>query len=191
MAKVTNNPTTGDLEGTLGGLVFYMRKGTHCARRRPVRRKKFTSAEKKNQSRFGQASAFAKTVLNDAAQKARYEQAAKATKGSAQNLAVSDFMHAPNLAEIDLSDYTGQSGESIRVRAEEGVLGAVAVKVIIADSGKSPVEQGAATLEDNGPWWSYTTQKQVSEDQPLWITITATDQPGNKTTKTLRHSTGR
>ena len=191
MAKVTNNPTAGDLEGAVGDLVFYIRKGTHCARRRPVRRKKFTSAEKKNQSRFGQASAFAKAVLSDAAQKARYEQAAKATKGSAQNLAVSDFMHAPNLAEIDLSDYTGQAGERIRVRVEEGVLGAVAVKVAIADSGRSTLEQGAATLEDSGPWWCYKTQKQVSEDQPLWITITATDQPGNKNTRTLRHSSGR
>ena len=191
MAKRRNNPLASDFHGKVGDLVFYTRKGKPCVRRAPVRHKKFTPAEKKNQSRFGQASRYAKAVLIDAAQKARYEAAAKSTGASAQNLAVSDFMHSPNLVEIDLSEYTGRKGERIRVQAEEGVLGAAGVKIVIADRTKAVLEQGAAIQEKEGDWWSYTAQEELPLDQALWITATASDQPGNKTAKTVRHSTGK
>ena len=180
----------GDIQGVIGDLVFYQRKGKPCVRRRPVREKPFTRPEKKNQSRFGLAGRYGKAVLTDPVQKARYEKAAKGTQGSAQNLAVSDFMHFPKLTEIDLSGYTGRAGEVIRVRAEEGVLGAAGVKVVIADGAKAVLEQGDALVEADGLWWSYTAQKEVPPDQAVWVTVTANDQPGNRTTKTVRHSTG-
>jgi hypothetical protein len=190
MAKRRMNPVAGDIEGLVGDLVFYRRKGEPCVRRRPVREKPFTRAEKKNQSRFGSAGRYAKAVLTDPIQEARYEKAAKGTKGSAQNLAVSDFMRFPKLTEIDLSGYTGRVGEIIRVRAEEGVLGAAGVKVVIADRAKATVEQGDAVVEADGLWWAYAAQKELAPDQAVWITVTANDQPGNRTTKTVRHSTG-
>lgn len=191
MAKRRMNPLSGEFQGTIGDLVFYRRLGKPCVRRAPIRKKKFTAPERKNQSRFGMASRFANAVLKDPAQKARYQKAAEGSDRSAQNLAVSDFMHAPTLAEIDLSSYTGRAGERIRVRAEEGVLGAAAVDVSIADQAKALLEKGAAAVEKDGRWWSYTAQKELAPDEPVWITITASDQPGNRTTRTLRHSTGR
>ena len=72
---------------------------------------------------------------------------AEQTHCSAQNVAVSDFMRAPTLAEIDLSRYTGRAGQCIRVVAEEGKLGAAKVRVSIADRMKMVVEEGPATMD--------------------------------------------
>ena len=155
-----------------------------------MRQKGFTKAEKNNQSRFRLASKFAQAALTDPVQKARYEEAAKGTDGSAQNVAVSDFMMFPTLAEIDLTGYTGRAGELIKVRAEEGKVGAVEVTVVIADSAKATLEQGAAVMEKDGKTWIYAAQGELPPDQAVWITVTARDQPGNETTKTLRHTTG-
>src|SRR5258708_5280506 len=101
MARPRTNPAIGPVEGKVGDLVFYCWKGKPCVRRTPHREKPFTSAEVSNQSRFGLASKFAKATLTDPIQRARYEQAARGTDASAQNVAVSDFMHAPALTEID------------------------------------------------------------------------------------------
>jgi hypothetical protein len=190
MAKRIDNPAIENLHGKMGDLVFYLRKGVPCVRKAPVRTKKFTGPEKKNQSRFAQASKFASSVLSDPTQRARYEQAAQGTPATAQNLAVSDFTHSPTLSEIDLSGYTGAPGEAIRIKAEEGRLGAVAVKVVIGDSGKATLEQGAAVMEKDGFWWTYTSQKNLVPNEAVWITVTASDQAANKTSKSWRHSTG-
>ncbi len=180
----------GDIEGVIGDLVFYRRKGKPCVRRRPVRTKKFTGPEKKNQGRFAQASKFASAVLDDATHCVRYEQGAKQSGRSAQNLAVSDFLHAPAIVEIDVTGYTGRGGDRLRMRVEEGVVGAAEVKVVITDRAKSTLESGSAAVDPDGLWWTYLAQKDVPADQAIWITVTAVDQPGNKTTKVLRHSTG-
>jgi hypothetical protein len=189
MPKRRNNPLA-DFDGQLGRLVFYHFKGKPCVRRAPVREKEFTPPEVKNQSRFRLASQFATAVLTDPVQRARYEQAAQETAGSAQNLAVSDFMLAPTLAEIDLSRYTGRAGEFIKIVAQEGKLGAAEVKVVIADRAKAVVEEGLAAMENDGVSWWYPAKLDLPPDQPLWITVTAADQPGNRTTRSLRHTTG-
>ena len=41
---------------------------------------------------------------------------------------VCDFYHAPVVVEVDLSGYTGRAREFIRVRAEEGRIGAAEVR---------------------------------------------------------------
>jgi hypothetical protein len=190
MAKRIDNPLIPEVVGRVGKLVYYRRKGKPCVRRTPNRTAEFTDAEKKNQSKFGRASHFASAVLTDPTQKTRYERAAAGTDGSAQNLAVSDFMHDPVITEVDLSGFTGQAGEVIKIRAEEDVLGAAAVRVSIANRAKTILEQGNALVEKTGFWWSYSAQKTSAPDQAIWITVTASDQAGNKVVKTVRHVTG-
>jgi hypothetical protein len=143
-----------------------------------------------NQDRFRAASKFAHSTLTDPKQKARYSAAAAKTGSSAYNVAVSDFMHAPVITEVDLSGFTGRAGQFIRIRAEEKMIGAAAVQVVIADGTQAVLEQGAASLEKDGVTWWYTAQQEIPPDRSLWITITAVDQPGHRTSKTLRHVTG-
>jgi hypothetical protein len=190
MAKRHINPSVGDIAGKIGDLVFYCRKGKPCVRKAPTRETPRTAAEEASQSRFRLAALYARAVLTDPVQKARYEQAASGTDLSAQNVAVSDFMKFPTLAEIDLSRCSGRAGEFIRIRAEEGKIGAAGVQVSLADGARAIVEQGAARLESDGVTWWYATQTDLPPDQVLWVTVTASDQPGNRTSKTLRHTTG-
>src|SRR5579862_171226 len=189
MAKRRINPSLGDFTGTIGKLVHYTRNGKPLIRRVPVRKKPFTRPELKNQSRFRQAQTFAHSVLTDPLQRARYDEAAVGLDASGYNMAVSDFFHAPVVAEVDLSAYTGRTGEGIRIRAEEGRVGAVEVRVRIVDGADALVEQGIASRETDGVTWLYMAQRDIESNQRLSITITASDQPGNRTTKTLRHLT--
>jgi hypothetical protein len=158
MAKSVPNPSTGNLKGRIGKLVYYELHGKPCVRSVPDRKEPPTSAEKNNQNRFRAASKFAHFTLSDPKQKARYLEAGAKTGSSAYNVAVSDFMHAPVITEVDLTGYTGRAGQSIRILAEERMIGAMAVNVVIADQSKVLLEQGAAKVEDNGLTWSYAAQ---------------------------------
>lgn len=190
MAKSIPHPSSSNLQGRIGNLVFYQLKGKPCVRSVPHRSGSPTPAEQNNQHRFAAASKFAHFTLTDSTQKERYAKAAAKTRSSAYNVAVSDFMHSPAITEVDLTGYTGRAGQSIRVRAEEKMIGATAVNVVIADRTKALLEQGAARVEDNGVTWVYVAQQDTPPDQCLWITVTAEDQPGNRSSKTLRHVTG-
>jgi hypothetical protein len=190
MAKRRINPSIGDVTGTIGNLVHYERNGQLLTRRTPVRQKPFKPAELANQNRLRLAAQFAAAVLSDAGQRARYQRAASGTDASAQNIAVSDFFHSPVVTEADLSTYTGRAGEFIRIRVEEGRIGAAEVTLAIADRAKTVLESGSAFVTDDAVTWWYAAQKDLPPDQPLWITITAVDQPLNRTTKVVRHFTG-
>jgi len=89
-----------------------------------VREEPPTPGEIKSQSRFKLASKFAAAALSDPTQRARYEEVAQKTNRSANNVAGSDFLRAPTLAEVDLSQYTGRPGQTIKVVAVEGAIGA-------------------------------------------------------------------
>ena len=156
----------------------------------PTREKPFTAAELHNQTRFRLAQMFAAAVLTDPRQRARYAQAAAGLDASAHNIAVSDFYHPPIVADVDLSGYTGRAGEFIRIRAEEGRIGAAQVRVTIGGRAETPLEEGNASMETDGVTWWYPAQRDLEPDQPLWITVMAIDQPGNRTTKTVRHLSG-
>jgi hypothetical protein len=92
--------------------------------------------------------------------------------------------------ELDLTGYTGRAGQFIRIRAEKKKFGAAAVNVVIADGTEAVLEQGAASAEDDGITWRHAAQQDIAPDRPLWITVTAQDQAGHRTRKTLRHVTG-
>jgi hypothetical protein len=190
MAKPVSNASAGKLKGRIGGLVHYELNGKPFVRSVPHRQAPPTSAEEDNQHRFRAASKFGHSTLTDPKQKARYSEAAAKSGSTAYNVAVSDFMHSPVITEVELTGYTGRAGQFIRIRAEEKKIGAAAVNVVIADRTQAVLEQGAAYVENDGVTWWYTAQQEIPPDQSLWITVTAVDQPGHRTSKTVRHVTG-
>jgi hypothetical protein len=118
--------------------------------------------------------------MADTAAKTVYETKAKGTQVFA--LAVADFFNAPAVDEIDLSQYTGKAGETIHIRASDDfeVRG---VSVVIHDANGAVLEQGGAVAGGDGAW-TYTATTAVPTGQSVAIEVTATDRPGNKTTKT-------
>jgi hypothetical protein len=190
MAKSVPDPSGRKLKGRVGNFVYYELNGNTYVRTVPRREEPPTPAELRNQSRFRAAAKFAHATLTDPEQNARYAAAGSRCGSSAYNVAVSDFMRAPVITEVDLTGYTGQTGQSIRIRAEEKKIGASTVNLVIADSAKVVWEEGAATAEDDGVTWRYAAQRDLPADRSLWITVTAKDQPGNRTSKTVRHVTG-
>ena len=109
---------------------------------------------------------------------------------SAYNMAVSDYYHVPEVGDVDISGYQGKTGELIRVRVEEGRIGAAEVRVAIASPAETILEEGLAAMETDGLTWWYAAQRDLAPGQPLWITVTAFDQPGHRSNKTVRHVSG-
>ena len=93
--------------------------------------REFTPAQLAQQERFQEAAAYAK----DAAQtEAIYAEEAEGTAKSAYNVAMADWFHPPEVDEIDLTDYTGEVGETIRAKVADDVQVEVVSVVITTDA---------------------------------------------------------
>jgi hypothetical protein len=114
-----------------------------------------------------------------------YIQIAEQTGSTAYALAVADWYGAPKVLEINLDDWTGQPGETIRVKARDNVLVA-RVTLMIRDHDSQLVEMGEAVhSEAGGLWWTYTTQSQVSLTPFPHVQAIAFDLPGNRDSFTV------
>ena len=99
---------------------------------------------------------------------------------SAYTIAIADWFGAPKVLEMDLDGWTGQIGQTIRVKARDNIMVA-AVSVVIRDAQKNFLEMGEAVqAEDGGAWWNYTTQSLVELDPFPTVAAIAQDMPGNR-----------
>lgn len=184
MAESKNNIVTHGLSGKVGDiLVFSQRNGKTIVSRAPRERTTEPSPRQKEQTvKFQQAVIYAKAAMQDDVKKEMYSAAANPEKGvSAYNVAVADLLNAPHIEEINLSNYNGNIGDTIIVRATDDFQVAT-VRVIINKADGSLVEQGNAVLE--GVLWVYTATVENSNLAGDKITIQATDIPDNLTEKT-------
>ncbi|MBP1640241.1 MAG: hypothetical protein H6Q17_1824 [Bacteroidetes bacterium] len=179
MAESKNNIVTHGLSGTVGDmLVFRNRAGKTIVSAKPKERTGEPSeAQIKHQSRFQEATLYGKSVLADPTLKEEYK--AAAPEGvTAYNVAVSDFMHAPNIKEVNVSKYTGKTGDTIEVEVTDDFK-VMTVSVTIYNADGSEVEHGNAVQQVNEAKWLYTatiTNASLSGDK---IVIRAFDLPGN------------
>jgi hypothetical protein len=95
------------------------------------------------------------------------------------NVAVADFLNAPDIHRIDLSEYTGSAGENIRIMVDDDVT-VKSVKVEIRNADGSLVEEGDAT-QSAGSLWIYTAMQENDNLDGDKITVTVSDLPGNIT----------
>jgi hypothetical protein len=94
MAFVKNNPILAGASGKLGNLVYRQMNGKTIVQCAPVRTAPYNEAQKKQQGRFKEAMAYARTLLADPKVKAEYTARAKARHAglNAFNLAVSEYL---------------------------------------------------------------------------------------------------
>lgn len=185
MAKVKLNPVLEQFRGKVGDLVFKHYEGEVIVGRNPDRSGiQPTEAQLEHQARFRQAILYGKLVMADPDKKAFYEQAAKERRKPLFSLTVADFFNAPVLDEVDLSEYSGTVGDTIRVRAHDDFRVA-RLQVTISDLEGQVIESGEAVeTPPNGGHWVYNTTANAPEDSTVRITVMASDQPGGSSEAT-------
>jgi len=139
-------------------------------------RRAVTDPQKSHQDALREAVAYARFAESEEV----YINKARETGTTAYNLAIVDWLGAPKVLEINMDDWTGKIGQTIRVKARDNVMVA-RVEVMIRDANGNILEAGEAVqAEERSPWWNYTSQA-LSMMTPFPIVeATAQDLPGNK-----------
>lgn len=109
-----------------------------------------------------------------------YRRKARGTGATPYSLAFLDWLGAPRVLEINVDHWTGQPGQTIRVKARDNVLVAQ-VDLVIRDGQGRVLEMGEAVQESVGSaWWRYTTQSHVPLCPFPSVQAIAGDLPGNR-----------
>ncbi|ATA90845.1 hypothetical protein CGC56_00825 [Capnocytophaga canimorsus] len=183
MAESKNNIITHGLSGKVGNmLVFSQRNGKTIVSQKPTKKAITSEKVKEQMAKFQQATIYAKTALKNPTVKEEYQSVADKKQGvTAYNVAVADMLQAPKIEQIDLSAYTGQVGDTIKVRVYDDFKVA-SVSVHIYNSDGSLMEEGNAV--DNGLDWVYTVTQTNADLSGDKIVVRATDIPANTTEAT-------
>lgn len=178
MAKTINNTITHGVSGKFGDqIVFRQVNGKTLMCKSPISRGKTSAKQEQQQEKFKKASQYAKQALEDPVLSAEYALEAKRRKGlSAYNVAVADYLISPTIDKVDVSAYTGNVGEKIKIQAYDDYK-VEAVKVYIHTS-SSLVEEGEAILQ--GIEWIYTVQTENTNLSGSKITVKVIDTAGNE-----------
>ncbi len=180
MAKVRNNVVIRGLSGSFGDqmVIKIDKAGRTIVSNKPEfdENRVFTPAQQTQQERFREAITYAR----DAKDLQVYAEKAEGTPMTPANVAVADWFHAPEIKEINLSAWTGEAGQPIRILALDDVE-VNKVSVVITDENDVVLEQGLAEAEDGG-WWIYQTTMSVSGNPK--VLVAAEDLPGHITEMT-------
>jgi len=173
------------LHGKLGGLVFRRCGDKIIVTRLPkIRSRTPTPSEVAHRERFKLAAAYGSSVRADPAAKAIYLATARERQISLTALCVADYLKRPVVEDIDLSQYTGQPGGTIRITAKDN-FEVVGVEVAITTENGQLLEHGSATYDLITRTWVYKASASAPGSR-VSIEVTASDRPGNKTSRSMR-----
>ncbi|MDR2026182.1 MAG: hypothetical protein LBQ01_01320 [Prevotellaceae bacterium] len=181
MAKSKNNVVTYGLSGKVGDmLIFRQVDGKTVVSKIPERTKELSEKQIEHQHRFKRAVIYGKTAAETPGTKEIYEAVAAKRKKTPFIVAVADFFNAPEIENIDLSNYTGTPGDTIKVTVTDDVtVKSVSVSIINADG--STVEEGSAVADASGYVWTYTAVQNNDNLEGDKIVVAVSDLPGNLT----------
>lgn len=134
------------------------------------------NTEKSHQDDFSQATSYASFASNQE----EYIREAKSMGTTAYSIALTDWFGAPKVLEINVDNWTGEIGQTLRVKARDNFMVA-RVTVVIRDVEGKVLETGDAVQSAEGSaWWNYTTQSLVTMTPFPIVEAVAWDRPGNK-----------
>lgn len=178
MAQVKNNIIIQDVSGAIGKqIVLKCVNGKTILSKMPSMPTTRTPKQKAQSKRFKNASSYAKKSLLNPLLKELYTTEAK-RRGiiNAYNMALSDYMKAPEIKFVDTSAYTGsQIKEPITIEVNDNFK-VVEVRVTISHSDKIIEEGNAIFTKDLWQYFTTTLNKTLTGTK---ITITAIDRPQN------------
>lgn len=177
MAKSQNNVLTHGLSGKIGNLlVFRQRGGKTIVSSIPKKSTKVTEAQKQQRKKFQSAVLYGQSPEN----RELYEEKAAKKGRTSFHVAIADFLNAPDIEHIDVSNYTGKPGETIRIRVTDD-FAVKSVTVSITNADGSLVEEGAARPDAAGYEWTFTATQNNDNLEGDKIEIFVSDIPGNIT----------
>lgn len=187
MAHVTLNPILEQIRGQVGDLVFERYEDRVILSRKPEPSgQPATPAQAAHRERFRQAALHGTMVMADP--DARKAYAAEEQRKPVFSLTIADFFHAPEIAEVDVSDYHGARRDPIRIAATDD-FEVARVEVTITDPAGTVVESGAAVAERGH--WLYEATAAVAAGTAVRIEVRAYDRPGGVDTETVEAVTPR
>jgi len=180
MTEVNLNETIDGYRGAIGNLVFKKYKGRIIVCRKPRFTKPPSPLQIAERAHFKEAVAYAQSVKADPVARAFYEPIAKERDTCVYWLAIKDFRCAPSILPLDLSNYEGQVGDKITIRAVD-VIGLANVEVNMLTQDGTLIEQGPA-IEDGvrSGKWIYSASRQVARGTHIFIEVVGVDHAGNK-----------
>jgi len=186
MAKSIQNVVMQGASGKIGKTLVFRQLSngeTVIANRAKPRTLPPSVHQEANQSRFLNAIYLAKILAVDPILRPQY--LAKAKPGqSAFNMALKDCFNAPKIKGIHLDAYDGTIGSLISIRAVDDFK-VVSVKLRVLKSNNSLIEQGLATLNNNGLDWTYIATVNNASPSGSKIEVTVSDVPGNQTVEVI------
>ncbi len=100
-------------------------------------KRQFSEVQLAQQEAFREASAYAQTAKDQEVDVAK----ADGTPMHPRNVAMADWLHEPQIKDIDLSGWSGLAGQMIRIQAADDVQ-VKQVTVVITDESGPVLEQG-------------------------------------------------
>jgi hypothetical protein len=178
MAKISIHQFLHDIRGKVDGLVVRKIRGQYFLGRKPKPRGKYkpTSSQARHQNRFKLASEYAKGVQRNAELRAFYAPFANKFELRIRAVAMSDFFEVPTVNAIDLAEYRGRAGDTLRIRATDK-FGVIRLAVELRDAAGARLEGGDAVADEK--FWRYTAQTSLAGHQAITIEVKAYDRPGN------------
>ena len=143
-----------------------------------------TEKQKKENSRFREAMAYAKQQMADPVSKAEYKAKAKDLQ-KPHNVAIADFYHPPEVKSIDASACKGNVGDLLIVHATDDFK---VVKVTVEISINGQLSETGDAVQKSKWKWAYTLQHEYIPSSAISITARAWDKPGNMAEMTMNLS---
>ena len=185
MARVKSNIVIEGLTGSLGGKIVFSQRGgqTIVSVKAASSETPPSESQQKQRQKFGQANRYAKQAMQNAPLKEAYAQQARGGQ-SAFNVAMADYLNEPEIADLEVSAYSGAKDSPISITVTDDHLVA-GVEVVLHAASGNVLEQGEAELDDNGVDWVYVTQKANGALKGSKLVVRASDLPGNVTERTF------
>ena len=187
MAKVVLNPALQVLSGDVAGFVYRQQAdGSVVVARRtlPDPNREFSAAQEEQMQKFKEASARYRRLMEDAGVQAAYKKMIleRGLDSRMRALVIGDILKAPKVSTIDLSNYHGEVGDTIRIIAEDSV-GVSGLTLSIFDT-TSSAEVENSEMAMNGlisgtVEWVYTCTAALTAGHEVSVNIKAYDLAGN------------
>jgi hypothetical protein len=170
MAKMKLSPAVATLSGKLGNMVHRQLWGQHVVSRLPDFTNRVLSADQIAQNDKYRNAAMVWDELA-AEVKAGYKAWGKRLNKPPYALFNKNFSRPPSVEEIDLSQYAGQAGQTIGIRAVD-LFEVAGVEVTVRGVGGNVIEKGAAARKQ-GEKYQWTYQTTVGAQNPVGLSVEA------------------